>query len=144
MFGKPEWFTYRVFGWGLQVRTWQGLVYLAGWMAVFALTIFLPMPDRVRPWVLGSLGGLFLVDILHILSRLKDHHDERERHHQLIIERNCSFAAVSALSAVLLVKLLKAVRTGSVDFEVLAVAGGVLVVMGLTKFVSTLYVQRKM
>jgi hypothetical protein len=29
MIGNPEWFTYRIFGWGVAPKTWQGWVYVA-------------------------------------------------------------------------------------------------------------------
>ncbi len=34
MFGKPEWFRPKSFGWGLTPITWQGWLYTAAWSAV--------------------------------------------------------------------------------------------------------------
>ncbi|MDP2874710.1 MAG: hypothetical protein Q8O00_00915, partial [Holophaga sp.] len=101
MIGKPEWFTYRAMGWGMDVRTWQGWVYIAIWVALFALVSVLPFPERVKTIILGTVVGVFMLDCLVIMTQLGKVHDERERLHQLIIERNCSFAAVFALVGVM-------------------------------------------
>lgn len=37
MFGKPQWFRPKAFGWGLRPVTWQGWVYSAVWAATIAL-----------------------------------------------------------------------------------------------------------
>ena len=86
MIGKPEWFTYRFAGWGLQPRTWQGWVYVAGFAAGFVLISFLPVPEHVREWCIWILAGLALLDVLDLMIRMGAHHDERERFHQLIVE----------------------------------------------------------
>jgi len=47
MLGRPEWFTFRVAGWGLAPRTWQGWVYIAGFVILWALISLLPLaPHR--------------------------------------------------------------------------------------------------
>ena len=79
MIGRPEWFTYRLAGWGLQPRTWQGWVYVAGLCAAFALVSMLPVPERIRDWGYYALAGLALLDVLDIMIRMGAHHDERER-----------------------------------------------------------------
>jgi hypothetical protein len=48
MLGKPEWFTYRLAGWGLAPRTWQGWVYIAVFMDDWALITLLPIAHGVR------------------------------------------------------------------------------------------------
>ncbi len=37
MFGKPEWFKEKTFGWGLTPITWQGWVYTLVWLGVLVL-----------------------------------------------------------------------------------------------------------
>ena len=34
MFGKPEWFQEKVWGWGVTPATWQGWTYTAAWAAI--------------------------------------------------------------------------------------------------------------
>ncbi len=48
-------------------------------------------------WLLGILVAILVLDVLHIMLQLPKVSDERENYHQLLIERNCSFAAVAAL-----------------------------------------------
>ena len=44
------------------------------------------------------LLAILLADVLHIMLQLPKTHDERENHHQLLIERNCSFAAIATFT----------------------------------------------
>jgi hypothetical protein len=37
MFGKPEWFREKTWGWGLTPITWQGWVYTAIWVTVMVI-----------------------------------------------------------------------------------------------------------
>ena len=102
LIGKPEWFTYRIFGWGVAPKTWQGWVYLAVAAALIGGTLAATRDNALGPRLFGGLMALLLLDVLHIMTQLPMHHDERENHHQLVIERNCSFAAIIALAAVAL------------------------------------------
>ena len=43
MIGKPEWFTYKIFGWGAMPRTWQGLAYVLVSMLITVIIILLPV-----------------------------------------------------------------------------------------------------
>ena len=144
MIGKPGWFTYRFAGWGLQPRTWQGWVYVAGFAAAFVLISLLPVPDRAKTWCIWILAGLALLDVLDLMIRMGAHHDERERFHQLIIERNCSFAAIAALvgaGAFQAWQHRAAIGSGlPFDPWIIVVLG----VMAMTKLASTLYVRWKL
>ena len=144
MIGRPEWFTYRLAGWGLQPRTWQGWVYVAGLCAAFALVSMLPVPERIRDWGYYALAGLALLDVLDIMIRMGAHHDERDRLHQLIIERNCSFAAIAALvgAGAFQAWQHRATIGSGLPFDPWILV--VLCVMAATKLGSTLYLRWKL
>ena len=143
MIGRTEWFTYRLAGWGLAPRTWQGWVYIAGAVALFAILSALPLPEKPKIILMGTLGGVFLLDVLVIMAQLGKVHDERDRLHQLIIERNCSFAAVFALVGAMGYQTYqhRADLNAGLPFDPLIVV--VLLIMAATKFGSTLYLRWK-
>lgn len=69
MFGKPEWFRDKKFGWGLVPVSWQGWAYSAVWSSVIAgpFAMLLARTDEVEMgyrfvsagvWLAVSLGGL--------------------------------------------------------------------------------------
>ena len=63
MFGKPEWFREKTWGWGLSPIAWQGWLYALGWMAVlltpFLLLIYREQPIQAGVWMLVMLAGMF-------------------------------------------------------------------------------------
>jgi hypothetical protein len=144
MIGKPEWFTYRIFGWGVRPRTWQGWAYLAAITAIVGLIEFVPIANTIRIWCFGILAGIVMLDVIHIMTRLDKEHDEREKLQQLIIERNCSFAAVVAMIAIAAFQAFKNRHLAKIglpiDLSILIVIG----VMAITKIVSTWHVRRKL
>jgi hypothetical protein len=66
MFGKPEWFKKRTWGWGLTPVTWQGWAFTLGAAALIAVpfNILLFMPDRGAPealiWMALGIAALVL------------------------------------------------------------------------------------
>ncbi|MBN1793309.1 hypothetical protein JW826_06515 [Candidatus Woesearchaeota archaeon] len=148
MIGKPEWFKYRIFGWGVAPRTWQGWVYVAAAAAILGFVTAAGFNEAVKPIVLGVVFTVFIADILHIMMQLPRVSDERENMHQLIIERNCSFAAIAALIGMALWQSYQnkaLMATGGLaslpfDLSIAVVLGAML----LTKIASTLYVKAKM
>jgi hypothetical protein len=70
-------------------------------------------------------------------------HDERERLHQLIIERNCSFAAVFALVSAMGYQTYQHRADLGADLPFDPFIAVVLVIMAATKFGSTLYLRWK-
>lgn len=64
MFGKPEWFTYRLAGWGIAPKTWQGWVYVGALMGVLFALVILPIPEGLRNILIGTMMGLFFADAL--------------------------------------------------------------------------------
>ncbi len=141
MFGRPEWFKYRSTGWGIAPDTWQGWTYLAVFAAVFIALMTFHVSESVRQILAGFLAALLVADSAAIWVLLGKHQDERTRLHQLIIERNCSFAAVLSVVAVIGYRIFHN-RTDTFLFDPLLL--GVLGVMVLTKLISTIYLRFKM
>ncbi len=74
MFGKPNWFRSKTFGWGLTPITWRGWVYAAAWggllVAPFSLLITSHRELEAVVWlVCGS--GLLVYDVRSILTAMK-------------------------------------------------------------------------
>jgi hypothetical protein len=145
MIGKPEWFTYRTFGWGITPKKWQGWVYVGALAFIIGLIMSVHIVDSIRAWLFFGFMGILLLDVLHIMIQLPKHHDERENLQQLIIERNCSFAAIVALIAMAIFEVYKnqaAIVQGALPFDV-----SIMVVLGamvVTKAASALYLKAKM
>ena len=144
MIGKPEWFTYRIFGWGLRPRTWQGWVYVVVFVALFMGTASMPIPETTKMSIMWVLMGILIINAVHIMTSLHKFHDERQNLHHLIIERNVSLAAVLALVGVALLQTYqnRGITVSGLPFDwSIAVILGVMV---LTKGISTFYVNKKM
>lgn len=144
MLGKPEWFTYRIGGWGIAPRTWQGWGYVAGFAALAGGTSSLPISQPAKSILTGAVVAILLLDCLVIWIQLGRHHDERQRMHQLIIERNCSLAGVLAVVAAMGWQTLHnptaSARSIPFDPTLLAILGA----MVLTKAISTLWLRWRM
>jgi len=148
MIGRPEWFKYRIFGWGVAPKTWQGWIYVAAVAIIIGFTTAAASALQLGPWIPGIFIALLVADIIHIMTQLSKHQDERENMHQLIIERNCSFAAIVALLSVAVWQTYQsqaAVAAGwaggvPVDSSILIVLGAML----LTKIISAAYVKARM
>jgi hypothetical protein len=147
MIGKPHWFKHRTFGWGLAPKTWQGWVYIIVAAFLLAGTFAMGKTNPAMMWLFAILITILIVDVLVIMTQLPKVSDERENYHQLIIERNCSFAAIVALLAIAIYQTYKNTgflisQNGSIPFDtsLLIVLGVMLVV----KIVSTIYVKVKM
>jgi uncharacterized membrane protein (DUF485 family) len=148
MIGKPEWFKYRTFGWGVAPKTWQGWVYVAALVLLVVFITSTGINAAIKPWILGAVLFIVIADVAHIMSKLPKVHDERENLHQLIIERNCSFAAIAALVAVALYQtyqnrtLFQSGLNTAIPFDIsIAIVLGAMLV---TKVVTTLYVRKKL
>jgi hypothetical protein len=70
MFGKPQWFRPKRFGWGLVPIAWQGWLYTGGWGAAIALPFLLLVGRHqaleAMTWLGLSIGALTF-DVWHIL-----------------------------------------------------------------------------
>ncbi|MFH1132925.1 MAG: hypothetical protein V1735_00375 [Nanoarchaeota archaeon] len=141
MIGKPEWFTYRIFGWGLRPKTWQGWVYILAWLGLFGIWYVLPLEGFARQAAFIAILGIGILDVLVMMLQLDKVHDERQRMHQLVIERNCSYAALATIIGVIIVQ--SSQRPGLAmpfDSSLAIVLGAML----LAKVLSTIYVNVKM
>lgn len=69
MFGKPEWFRKKIWGWGLVPATWQGWLYTAVWCAVMVIpfNVLLAASGAVEAliWMLATIAAL-VWDVRHI------------------------------------------------------------------------------
>jgi cobalamin synthase len=147
MIGKAHWFKYRTFGWGLAPKTWEGWVYVAVAAFLIAGTLAMGINDSTKMWLFAILMTIFIVDVMVIMTKLPKVSDERENYHQLVIERNCSFAAIIALLAIALYQTYKNTgffvsQNGALpfDYSLLIVLGAMLI----TKIGSTIYVKARM
>jgi cobalamin synthase len=145
MIGKAHWFKYRTFGWGLAPKTWEGWAYIAILVFLIGGTFAMGIKDSTKMWIFAIIMTVAVVDMILIMSQLPKVSDERENYHQLIIERNCSFAAIVALLAVALFQTYK--NTGFMQSQGLPFDYSIIIILGAmlaTKIVSTLYVRTKL
>ncbi|MBU1854813.1 MAG: hypothetical protein KKF89_03765 [Nanoarchaeota archaeon] len=141
MIGKPEWFTYRILGWGLRPKTKEGWLYILVAVLIALGISVLPISETMKTITLFIFVGLILVDVLHIMTLIGKHHDEREKIHQLIIERNCSFAAIVTIVVIVIYQSIKNIgQEIPFDISLMVVLGAML----LAKIGSTIYTKLKM
>lgn len=150
MFGKPEWFSPRKFGWGLGVKSWQGIAYV---MAVaFLIAALWASPIAKDAKMLASVIFLSVValDMLDIMRTVYSRLDEREQKHQLIAERNASFVAVAALIAYVILSMLSNMPSPATPFSwgimwnpQWFVLMGLLVLMAAAKGITLLVLERE-
>jgi hypothetical protein len=73
MFGKPEWFKPKTFGWGIHPICWQGWTWLGVWLVVILtpyIAFLADKPPRLAEgfiWLTAMLG-VMLVDVYQILK----------------------------------------------------------------------------
>lgn len=145
MIGRPEWFRYRMFGWGLGLKTWQSYVYVIVAAALLAGSVALASNKLFPIWVTGAIFVIVIADMIHIMTQMGKVNDERENYHQLIIERNCSFAAIAALVGMAFYEAYKngfSKAGAGMPFDISIIV--VLAAMLLVKIISTIYVKTKM
>jgi len=74
MFGKPQWFRAKTFGWGLVPVAWQGWVYTAGWMMAIGVPFLLLLGRHqaleALAWLGLAVGGL-TCDVWQILREIR-------------------------------------------------------------------------
>ncbi|MBN2142332.1 hypothetical protein JW711_03290 [Candidatus Woesearchaeota archaeon] len=148
MIGKAEWFKYRMFGWGVAPKTWQGWVYVAAAALILGLATSMTATGAIPPAIVGVVFAIFVADILHVMVQLPRVSDERENMHQLIIERNCSFAAIAALLGMAAWQSYQNkalwIGTSSMGIPFDTSIAVVLAAMLVTKIASAAYVKMKM
>ena len=74
MFGKPQWFKPKTFGWGLHPVTWQGWTGPGTWLSVMLLPFvgFISQRDmRLEAFIwLGTSLSVMLMDVWQILRAM--------------------------------------------------------------------------
>jgi hypothetical protein len=74
MFGKPDWFKAKRFGWGLTPICWQGWSYTAAWLGVlivpFLLLIVQHLAVESLVWLIAAMGTLAW-DVRQILIAMR-------------------------------------------------------------------------
>ena len=74
MFGKPQWFRPKTFGWGLVPVAWQGWIYAAGWMTAIGLPFLLLLGRHQALEALAWMGlsvGALTYDVWQILRAIR-------------------------------------------------------------------------
>ncbi|MFH1393449.1 MAG: hypothetical protein ABII71_02495 [Candidatus Micrarchaeota archaeon] len=143
MIGKPEWFTTRKFGWGLGIRSKEGIIYIAAALAiVFALAV-LPLDGTVRLAVMALVIGALLVDTLHIMVQIYSKLDEREQRHQMLAETNAAYVGVIGIALYIVYLIVDAgLKDGPPDPSVIMPLAAILILMSVAKGGTFLYLWR--
>ena len=80
MFGKPQWFVTKAFGWGLTPATKEGWTYAGVWAGVlmlpFLLMLLFGKPIEAFVW-LAAMIGFLVFDVKLILRSMKRHDEEK-------------------------------------------------------------------
>ena len=97
MIGKPEWFKPRKFGWGLGLRSKEGIIYVLAFVVLFAIINNAPIGEELKLMGTLVLVGVFLIDTLHIMLKVYGSLDEREQNHHMLAETNASYVAVAGI-----------------------------------------------
>ena len=143
MIGKPEWFSARKFGWGLGIKSKEGLAYLLAIVAIAYVATLIPMPSQYKLAVIAAIIGIVLIDTLHIMTKVYSKLDEREQKHQAFAERNASFVAIVCLVAYIMYFALTSPQNSPEIAEKVALPAAILVAMSIAKGATLIYLERK-
>ncbi len=74
MFGKPDWFKAKRFGWGITPISWQGWSYTANWVGIVILPFLLLIGQHLAVesilWLTAAMGTL-VWDVRQILTAMR-------------------------------------------------------------------------
>jgi len=105
MIAKQEWFSRRKYtGWGLSPKTWQGWVYILGFVGVTAGLQSMPIDATWKVRLTLALVACLLIDVFMAMSKVKL--DEREREIEALAERNASWTMVSTIAVTMIGSIL--------------------------------------
>jgi len=143
MIGKPEWFTTRKFGWGLGVKTKEGLIYIAAIIAIALILAALPIDGTIKLAAIGIVIVVAILDTLHMMLQVYSRLDEREQKHQMLAETNAAYVGVICLSLYLLYLVVDTgLRNSAPDPLVIMPVAAVLILMSLAKGGTLMYLWR--
>lgn len=101
MIARQEWFTRRKYtGWGLSPKTWQGWVYVLGFVAIVMGIQAVALEDIWKTRITLVLVVWLLIDVFTAMASIKL--DERERENEAIAERNASWTMVSTIAVMII------------------------------------------
>ena len=96
MIGKTSWFRPRKYtGWGLTPVTWQGWVYIFGFILPIAIINSISIDQNIKNIFTIIWTVLLLTDVIHIMFQMKK--DERESLHEAISDRNALWFMLTVL-----------------------------------------------
>lgn len=78
MFGKPEWFKKKKWGWGLTPITWQGWVYTLVWSGVICgpFTLLVSRAQIVEALIwMGATISFLCFDVFATMKKMKAQND---------------------------------------------------------------------
>lgn len=105
MIAKHEWFNRRKYsGWGLSPKTWQGWVYILGFLAIVAGLQRLPIEEMAKVRFTLLMVVLLLIDVFMAMAKVKL--DERESGIEALAERNASWTMVSTIALTIIGSIL--------------------------------------
>ena len=127
---KPEWFERRKYtGWGVNIKTWQGGIYLAGmFLLLIALQLIPDLTTETRLIITGIWIVFLLIDMGDVMWKLKK--DERERLHEAMAERNAAWGMMFILVIGLFVELVYSALQQNVyvdPFIIMTLAAGIII-----------------
>lgn len=137
MIGKPEWFDYKIFGWGLRPKKKEGWIYILIFIAILMGISYLPISEIVKSILMILIIGVLLIDTIIMMIKLGKLIDERENYHQLMVERS---ASITAVFAILICFFYNYIIQEVVNVYLLVV----LLAMTFAKGVTYIYVKRKL
>ncbi|MBU0527400.1 MAG: hypothetical protein ABH983_01605 [Candidatus Micrarchaeota archaeon] len=142
MIGKAEWFTTRKFGWGLGVKTNEGIIYVVGILAILALISLLPIDTDLKFIGSAFVIGIVILDTAHIMVQVHSNLDEREQKHQMLAETVASYIGIISLS-IFLIYLILTSPNNRPDWNVVGPIIAILLAMSFAKGITLLWAQRK-
>jgi hypothetical protein len=130
VFANPNWFTRRKYGgWGLGIKSWQGIVYILGVLAPFAVFQMLPYWSSNTRLIVTGIWILFLsIEVIDIMRKLNK--DEREKIHEAIAERNALWGVMTVLVIAMLYQIFKSALIQTIDIDwwiVIALFAGMII-----------------
>ncbi len=144
MIGKPEWFSTRKFGWGLGIKSWQGIAYIMVIAFLYSAVLASHLDNGMKTGALAVLSAIVIADMLHIMFTVYSHLDEREEKHELVAERNAAFTAIAVIVVYMIYQLFSvSLASGQPDFQVIALPAILLVAMSIVKGATLLLLERE-